>query len=447
MVRKRFQRDAESEGGNNVSRMEADAPQADDLHHDYSYEVAEQDDECYHVTFKDHNRRRNTLIPVVTRIIIAVSFPFVLLRLLRGGTSDKVASSSSAKKIILSDAPIRSIKLETYEKTLMKHESKQSPTTLATAPKQETKQNQPDSDSNQCTQYKLPPKDPKRIIEPIWLPAYPTSIPGPNGEAYSKFLEALTGIRGSAKLYYRQSKKLRRCHSHEAVGTSFVNMGVTCEIHHPIVPCENPHPSKQAENFAKPIVVAMRNPLTVFPAFFQMKAEKYHGAKGQITEVEWNKFRDEYVGDGSKSQMFDEWKKFILEWREMEPYHVALYLPYEQWKDQSKGAELAEKLSRILVKEGFPVLFESDESEKRDKSKEIECIWRENALKVLAEEEKKHADEGWYIPTYTNSQLEMLSTEFENLINDVKGKPKRPGDEQLIEILLGYKESVAKLTL
>ncbi|KAL7465233.1 hypothetical protein ACHAXS_005563 [Conticribra weissflogii] len=429
-VRKRVLRDSDAEEGVNVCLTEADAPHADGLHDNYSFEKAEHGEE-YHVTFKDRKRRRGILTPTATRIIISLSFPFILLRLLRGGSSGKIVSTSTAKKISPSDAPIRKIKLETFEETMVRKQSQQSP---------------PEDNCKQCTTSKLPPKDPNKIIQPIWMPAYPTSIPGPNGEAYSKFLEALTGIRGSAKLYYRQSKKLKRCHSNEVVDTSFVNMGVTCEIHHPIVPCQNPHPSKQAENFAKPIIVAVRNPLTVFPAFFQMKAEKYHGAKGQISETEWNNFRDEYVGDGGNSPLFDEWKNFVMEWREMEPYHVAMYLPYEHWKDKSKGVEIAMKLSQIFASEGFPVLYESDESEKRDKSKEIECIWREIAFKVLAAEEKKHEDEGWYNPAYTNAQLEMLDRELENLITDVRGKTTRPGDEQLIEILLGYKDSVANLT-
>lgn len=62
-------------------------------------------------------------------------------------------------------------------------------------------------------------------IEPMWLPAYPTSLPG----SYSNFLDALTAVPKAAKNYYRVSKGLKRCH--DRAGKEMID-AVTCEIVH-----------------------------------------------------------------------------------------------------------------------------------------------------------------------------------------------------------------------
>lgn len=76
-----------------------------------------------------------------------------------------------------------------------------------------------------------PPKTEDKIdhidkrIEPMWLPAYPTSLPG----SYSNFLDALTAVPKAAKNYYRVSKGLKRCH--DRAGKEMID-AVTCEIVH-----------------------------------------------------------------------------------------------------------------------------------------------------------------------------------------------------------------------
>ena len=61
-------------------------------------------------------------------------------------------------------------------------------------------------------------------VEPLWLPAYPTSLPA---VPYSDLITALTGIKNGAKSYYRSSPSLKRCH-----GTKSYVDAVTCEIVH-----------------------------------------------------------------------------------------------------------------------------------------------------------------------------------------------------------------------
>ncbi|KAL9180986.1 hypothetical protein ACHAXT_009791 [Thalassiosira profunda] len=265
-------------------------------------------------------------------------------------------------------------------------------------------------------------------LEPLWLPTYPTSLPA----IYEPFLKVLTGIPTAAKNYYRQSKSLRRCHQKNA--NALID-GISCEIVHPIVPCERPHPSAQRDNFGRAVLLATRNPLTAFPAFHQEKAEKYHGQVGQVSIEDWVKFRDEYL----QKTLFTEWKQFINEWRSMKPYHIAAYLRYEDWSDEDRGPALVASVASVLRGEGFPVRY-TDESE-------TACLWHTQVHNAIVAEERKLKEGGWYTPEYTKEQLQYLAEELQTFIDEVKGADdgKRPGDEQLVVTLNGYREDVLEL--
>jgi len=74
------------------------------------------------------------------------------------------------------------------------------------------------------TQKPKPTIDKK--VEPLWLPAYPTSIPMLH---YSELVEQLTGVENGHKTYYRTSPTLKRCH----ILNRDVKVGaVTCESVH-----------------------------------------------------------------------------------------------------------------------------------------------------------------------------------------------------------------------
>ncbi|KAL7530513.1 hypothetical protein ACHAWF_003408 [Thalassiosira exigua] len=282
----------------------------------------------------------------------------------------------------------------------------------------------PTKDYSHCTND--PPKPKENVfvdkkVEPLWLPAYPTSLPP---ASYAAFLEALTGVPKAAKSYYRSSPSLKRCHH---VNSDFKVDAVTCEIVHPIVPCKRPSPSAQKDNFGSKVLLALRNPLTAFPAYHQSKAEAYHNQKGQVMKEDWIKFRDDYVGDGNESPLFDEWKNFIMEWR-------------QYWSHEAKGPALAGRLSRIFQEEGFPMLFDDG----------ILCLWYKHFYEVLSAEENKRAEEGWFLPEYTDKQLEMMVRELEAFQKEIIEKQDfhgekfdgRPGDAHLIGILRDYASSV-----
>lgn len=299
-------------------------------------------------------------------------------------------------------------------------------------------------DWSDCSANPAPNKSSERsgkLGEPLWLPAYPTSLPGVSGFAnpglsgnakiYEQFISRLTGFKSGANNYYRSHKKLKKCHSTEPN-----DPGVTCEIVHPLI---TTNPWAQSKKFGKEVLIALRNPLSAFPAYHQDKAFKYHGAKGQVSREEWRKFRDEYVADSSDAtKLFAEWKKYVLEWRSMDPYRVAMYLPYERWHNENTGPELVLEFSRALERGGFPVLFEG---------RELECLWYETVYKALLKEKEKCDKDGWYVPDYTNEQREMLADQLETFAKEIESEmnvegKRRNGDEELVAILREYKEDI-----
>eukprot|EP00956_Cyclotella_meneghiniana_P034948 scaffold109781_cov92-Cyclotella_meneghiniana.AAC.5 len=278
-------------------------------------------------------------------------------------------------------------------------------------------------------------------VEPLWLPAYPTSLPGRNGAIYSSFLSTLTGIESASRNYYRSSKKLKRCHYLDNAN----DIGVTCEIVHPIVPCDRPSPSAQSANFGKVVIIAIRNPITAFPAYHQEKAEKYHGAKGQVDNSDWISFRDQYVGNATHSPLLEEWKRFILEWRGMDPYSVAMYLPYERWLDETAGPTQVNKLAEVLAKEGMPVLYDSNSKDDSDNPTDLDCMWLQKVKEVMNAEDAKRTEEGWYITEYSLEQKQLLAKELDKFATEISQDNSRHGDTELVDILHEYRDSITTL--
>lgn len=318
----------------------------------------------------------------------------------------------------------------------------------------------PAIDFTQCGDQlpKISASEPTRRIEPLWLPNYPTSLPG----SYSAFLTELTGLPAAAKNYYRQSRSLRRCHvknnqpnldsvTCEIVHVSFLDhacLSFTCsnsscalpriiETIQPIIPADRPHPSAQAAGFGKAVLVAIRNPLTAYPAFHQEKSVNYHGVQGQVSESEWNEFRDEWFD----KTLWKEWRGFVEEWRKMEAYFVKLYLPYESWSDEVKGPDLVEKIADALKQEEFPVLVSGS---KESAPSNLACLWHSQIRNPMAIAEEQHRT--WYTAQYTSEQLKKMADDLDEFARDIKSMEgtsnARPGDDQLISILTEYRDAV-----
>jgi len=290
----------------------------------------------------------------------------------------------------------------------------------------------PSRDWSGCAVAKKPPIVVAERVEPLWLPAYPTALPD---KGYAAFLEALTGVPQAAKSYYRSSPKLRRCHYK---GSDAKVQGITCEIVHPIVFANRPGPAGQSANFGRGVLLALRNPLTAFPAWQQHKAEMYHKQVGQLEKAAWVEFRDKFVGTTEATTLIPQWKNFIMEWRNMTPYHVEAYLPWEDWADDRAGPVLANKLARALTQGGLPVLYDGED--------DVGCLWHTHLRAAIAAEEKKRTEEGWYAPEYTPEQRGMIAGELDAFAAEIEGQQAdgeggRPGDRELIGILRRYAAS------
>ena len=74
----------------------------------------------------------------------------------------------------------------------------------------------------------------------------------------------------------------------------------------------------------------------------------------------------------------------------MEPYDLEEYIPLEYWTDEKKAVALVNRLSRILKREGFPVLY--------DRIEDTTCLWQHHIFQSIAEENKKR--KGWWEPEY-----------------------------------------------
>ncbi|KAL7457909.1 hypothetical protein ACHAWC_010269 [Mediolabrus comicus] len=106
-----------------------------------------------------------------------------------------------------------------------------------------------------------------------------------------------------------------------------------------------------------------------------------------------------------------------------------MYLPHEEWLDETKGLELVKGFAHVLKEEGFPVQYAGDS---------MACIWYKHIYQAAMSEKKKHLDEGWYIPEYTVQQRELLAAELRKFASEIDGT--RPGDEQLKGILIRYSD-------
>lgn len=152
------------------------------------------------------------------------------------------------------------------------------------------------------------------------------------------------------------------------------------------------------------------------------------------------------MGKGNdNSHLFNEWKNFIMEWRDMKPYYVGGYLPFEYWTDEAKGPKLVGKVFKILKEEGFPTHYDDTEESSNFRS-DIECLWYRHVFAPMLDDEKSRA--GWYVPNFTDDQKETLLGELDRFASEIEemqinnGNSTRPGDEDLVAILRGYMQVI-----
>lgn len=162
--------------------------------------------------------------------------------------------------------------------------------------------------------------------------------------------------------------------------------------------------------------------MTVLPAGYNSKAEKYSGVVGQIPEEEWQRVREEWF-DG----MLEAWKKLIVTWKKTEKYSVGMYLVYEDLLDWNTGIETMKKLRNFLSKEGFSVVPE----------KELGCIlFRAVGKDNIERFFKRRYEYDDYIPGFTMEQKDKMIKGLRRIKQEFKD------DLELVPILDRYIDDI-----
>jgi hypothetical protein len=253
--------------------------------------------------------------------------------------------------------------------------------------------------------------------KPFWVPSYPNSDMG----IFKDLVIRLTGETTAAKSYYAQSKTFKKCFGNTRT--------FTCEMIHPIVAI-GPSPEQQTAKFQSRIILPIRNPITLFPAHHQSKAEQYHGATTQVNISEWRAVRDEYY-----QKSLQEWKHLIQTWKSMPGYDpediVALYVVYEHFFRPDTGPAQVRALGELLSLAGFPLVAVDDH---RTTKESYECIW------YASMHHKKYYPYDGYRPSFRKEQIQyvvqfliQMQTEFQS-------------DVKLVQILQEYIEEANQLT-
>ena len=270
-----------------------------------------------------------------------------------------------------------------------------------------------------CTVSFVPPQPRLQESEwrkPLWVPSFPASgsaSPSKKGDLTKQLIDTITGLKQGTKNYHMSMKggKLRRCKG--------ISETAACTQGHPYVPVG---PESQTANFQPWVVFAIRNFATAFPASHTDKNIAYHNAKGQASEEEWRKVRDQYLESSMES-----WRAMIRWWQTAEYYQIALYLPFEWLLSPTKGPGVVQELARVYERAGFQVAPSND----------IPCIWYQVASQEWQRQEALYE----YIPGYTLEQRNFIVRQFEEQINETSHDPT------LTSLLEEYKVDVLRNTI
>ena len=170
------------------------------------------------------------------------------------------------------------------------------------------------SESIQCADIiSISPID-KRNTRPIWLPSHPTTL---DENLHSEMITILTGKTQGAK----QLEHNIQCYPYGVTVTCSIKLSNTNS------------PDTFSDKFFNQYIMAIRNPITLFPAHLNDKGIKFHGLVGQLSEDNWLKARDEHF-----HSFIEDWSKVITVWKSMS-YTKGMYLVTEELMEMQEGVE------------------------------------------------------------------------------------------------------------
>ena len=260
---------------------------------------------------------------------------------------------------------------------------------------------------NQCKT--LPTSDPKPkdqwTSKSIWFAMLHHTL---SDSTHRELINQITGLSNGGKSFYISMKGLLR----HCIGNTETATCSTGDL----------PKDKNRDLFYDKYMMFIRNPKTVFPSSANVKNEKYHDLKGQMSKESWRETRNEWL-DG----MMDGWVQKIREWRETD-YKEGLYVVYEDLMDLDQGPEVVRAIARLLKEAGFEIADDQN----------MPCIWLK-AIGVESIEQfyENGYDYGDYVPGYTKEQQEMMLKKLKSLMEEV-------GDSnmQLKSILQRYYDDI-----
>jgi len=256
-------------------------------------------------------------------------------------------------------------------------------------------------------------------LKKIWNPSFPSSL---DDNIMKGLVGGITGLQPAARSFYTivntNGEKFRKCKDKTGLAV--------CMLVHPIVQMNANELNKSRDTFNENVIFVLRNPITLIPAFHNMKQIKYNGRKGQVPETSWREYRDHYL-----EEVMGGWINQIDTWKKMDGFKIAFYLAHEEIMDMVTGPSKLTDFSIFLEKNGYEV----------PEPESIPCIYRKVMGHERLEQYQKYKYEySDYIPGYTETQKSYLVATMNDLIE------KYRSDEELTRILKVYLNVISSNT-
>lgn len=175
------------------------------------------------------------------------------------------------------------------------------------------------------------------------------------------------------------------------------------------------------ETFHNKYIVLVRNPMTGFPAGYNIKSQKYRGLQGQNPIQEWRSVRDKWGMTAVQS-----FTDVIVQWNATK-YDVGMYLVYEDLYRADRSLQVMKDLRAFLIEAGFQVVSEED----------LPCVWYHAIGKeTIAQFYSTGYEYADYVPGYLPQHKKQM---LEDMAQFRKVAEK---DSKLVAILDRYMEDI-----
>jgi len=246
--------------------------------------------------------------------------------------------------------------------------------------------------------------------KPIWFITPPNHI---SENTYRTLINTMTGTSYGGKSYITSIRgQLKHC-----IGKGPT---VTC-----LASSENSQSANaKYETFYDKYIILVRNPMTGFPAGYNLKSQKYRGLQGQNPIQEWRSVRDQWGMTAVKPL------KDVLEQWNATRYRVGMYLVYEDLYRVDRSLQVMKDLRNFLLQAGFRVVSEED----------LPCVWYHAIGKeTIAQFSSTGYEYGDYVPGYLPQHKKQMLEDMQVFREKVLEKDD---DSKLVAIIDRYMKDI-----